>query len=234
MTRWLIGALSVAVAVLTLTGCGGGSDRRDSVHDNQLATVSDAQISTIAAQCQDDHSPCATIIATLVRPWRPTPRPDMAELEQRMKALALADPTVQTIIGTKLEGVGYWVDPLPYKFPVNGEDGGLLRILFKMPVSFSGDVLVSTDPCHAVESAQSIENSDPCQKVRREFSTANRTIASRAMFVQVDVLTGRVYNIQDAGMDVSEIDAIITRYMRATATQQATQTLPTQSVQPAR
>lgn len=213
------------LAVFVVAGCGGGSDRPQQV-GNQLATVSDNQLSTVAARCSDDFSPCQTVIATLVRPWLPTPRPDMAELEQRIKALALADPTVKAIIGASVEGTDYWVETIAEKFPVNGEDGGLVRLLFAATVTFSGQVTVATDPCSGSEDAHSIENVDPCQKVRREFRTVDRHLQTRDVILLVDVLTNRVYDIQGEGVDPTTVAEMIMRHVRESQTLTPAQTSP--------
>jgi hypothetical protein len=142
----------------------------------------------------------------------------MAELSQRMKDVVLADPSVQTLTANKTQGVDYWVDVLPYLFPIHGEDGGVVRLLFAGYVTVDGDFTTSTDPCYGRGTDDSVPSSDPCQKEPRTFSSEHMHFPSRAVRMQVDVLTGRVYDIDDALLGPNELDKIIERYRKAKAT----------------
>ena len=149
----------------------------------------------------DSVSPTATDTAT--------PR-DTSGLAEEIRRTALADPAIQEAIGDNVERVDYWIDIVPYRFPIYGEDGGTVKLLFKSTVSFSGEIHLATDPCPNLEMAYRTENLDPCQKERRKFKTTTRDFQTRAIEVWVDVLSRRTYNIDSLTADSNRVDALIT------------------------
>jgi hypothetical protein len=149
----------------------------------------------------DSSSPTATYTAT--------PR-DTSGLTEEMRRTVLADPGLQEAIGDRVEGVDYWIDVVPYRFPIYGEDGGTVKLLFKSAASFSGEIYQATDPCSNLEMAYRTENLDPCQKEHREFKTTTRDFQTRAIEVWVDILSRRIYNINSLTADPVIVDNLIT------------------------
>ena len=126
-----------------------------------------------------------------------------------MRQLVLANPDIQRVIAGKSEGTDYWIVTVPYRFPIFGEDGGTVKLLFKTSVSFSGEILQATDPCRQFEYEYRYEDLDPCQKERREFSTGTANFQTRAIEAWVDVLTKRTFNIDSYSTDPAIVDSMI-------------------------
>lgn len=164
---------------------------------------------TFIPDCRDQGAACQTIIATYLWYEIPTPRPDRDDLAQEMRDLVLADPNIRAMIGSRVEGTDYWVDTVPYRFPIFGEDGGTLWLLFKKQVSFSGEILLATDPCSEFEYAYRTEDLDSCQQETRDFTTTTRDFQTRAVWVWVDVLTDRVFNIDSGPTEDETVDDMI-------------------------
>jgi hypothetical protein len=179
------------------------------IGDSDAPEASSPRRYTFIPDCRDQGAACQTIIATYLWYEIPTPRPDLQDLVKEMRAVVFADPNIRAIVDGKVEGTDYWVDVVPYRFPIFHEDGGTLWLLFRNQVSFSGEILLASDPCHEFEYQYRYENLDPCQSEQRDFSTTTREFQTRAVWVWVDVLTDRVFNIASGPAEDATVDDMI-------------------------
>ncbi len=131
-----------------------------------------------------------------------------ATLDPPMRQILVENPAIKSIIGDGREREDYWLIIDPFMRPANGDQGGMVIVIFAEPVSFAGEGPTASQPCKGHFGLdERVDPDDPCLQEPREYGTQELTFAGiQVVHTQVDTGRGEVVRLfaDDSSPDIVE------------------------------
>lgn len=156
----------------------------------------------------DVHDPaCRDLVQQVLEELnrRPTPRP----VDPKAKEVLLGDPAIQAMIGEGREGEDYWLRLSPKRSPWMGGEGANADIVFAKPVSYEGEVWVTSNPCAGQSDEGYVDPEQPCYSEAPEYRKEHWVITNtRVIQARVDISPGVVTGIMAWHWEEDDIESL--------------------------